>query len=158
MRDDPLELIERLGRRCALIDEAEAVAPHLRHADCGAERRAGGVRDQADGVERGDIRISGQRNRNTALAEGLLDPLEDGTVKTLDLLGRGLTAKEVGDMSTVVPRQGVAGRDRTLLWVGPCAQVQEGIYGTGDAQRTLPGRRWRKRVGLLAWNWPRAAD
>ena len=58
--DDPFELVERLGRRCDLIDEAEAVAPTWVIPIALEKRGAAGIRDQADGVEGGDVGVVGQ--------------------------------------------------------------------------------------------------
>ena len=65
-------------------------------------------------MQGGDVGIIGQRHGHTALAEGLLNALEDGVVEALDLLSGRLAAEEAGDLRAIVPGLGIAGRDGTL--------------------------------------------
>ena len=83
----------------------------------------------------GDIGVIGQRHTHAALAEGLLDPLEDGAVKALDLLRGRLAAKEAADLGAVVPGLRIACGDAILQRVRTVAKIDKGIDGCRRGRR-----------------------
>ena len=54
----------------------------------------------------GDIGVVGERDRQSALAEGLLDVLDDGVVKALDLLCGRLAAEQGRESASCRTRAG----------------------------------------------------
>ena len=145
--EDLLELPDARRDLRFLIDEAEPAPPQVGRADRCRERDAGGAGDHAEGMGRRDVRVGGQVDRDTALRERLLGELKHRAGERGLLLGVGCAAEEGGDLRAVVPRLGVAARNRTGGGYGPDPEIDEAV-GDLSLRLRLRGRRHQRGHGL----------